>query len=100
MEKQAEEGKRKVDFTKEEKTLDTIADVVLVIGIGVALLLLLFKCTYESSFGNSHGGDYNWPIIIQAITIGLSSLTAWAVLKVIVGISVNIGKIANKQDKN
>ena len=100
MENQAEEGKRKVDFTKEEKTLDTIADVVLVIGIGVALLFLLLKSTYESSIWNSHGGDYNWPIIIQAITIGLSSLTAWAVLKVIVGISVNIGKIANKQDKN
>ena len=49
MENQAEEGKRKVDFTKEEKTLDTIADVVLVIGIGVALLLLSYFWCFDTS---------------------------------------------------
>lgn len=93
MENKIEEEKIQVNYTKEEKTLNTIADVVLVLGVGVALLLLFFKSTHFYDTGNE---DINWPIIIQAITIGLSSLTAWAVLKVIVGISANINKIANK----
>lgn len=81
------------EFNNQEKTVSVLADILLVLGI-IATLIMLFTIvvTGEYSFNKE------FSLIGLAITVSTLFLSVlfWALLKLSVGVSVNVRKIAEK----
>lgn len=90
-EKPSEPNAQEIDFvarknTTDEDILSSIAVVILVIGILSSIVLFAMS-------GNA-GDDGKWSIIGVGVAVLISSIGAWALLKVISNISISLKKIA------
>ncbi len=83
-----------VDTYSHEKTLRTVATIVLWVGI-IATLVCLFTITYTSTvnmWGNAKK-EFSIMGLLISILVGISSVTTWAILNVLSNISINLYKI-------
>jgi hypothetical protein len=96
---------RDIDSYSHEKTLKTIATIVLVCGI-IATIILFVTITFPEQERNSYATERSFSLtgfLITALTC-ISSITTWAALNVLGNISINLFKIKDilksKQAKN
>jgi hypothetical protein len=86
-----------------EKTLRTIATIVLIVGI-IATLIMLIVITFPEKLkdGHSYVSERNFSLTGFLITIStcLSSITVWAALNVLSNISINLFKIKDGMNKD
>lgn len=81
----------------EEKTLKTIADIVLVVGI-ISSVILLFTITIINV------GEYSWENefkfsasgLVNTLGVLFSSIAIWALLRVISNISISLKELNRK----
>jgi len=83
-----------VDSYSHEKTLRTIATIVLWVGI-IATLVCLFTITSTSTVNKWGDTEKEFSIIglLTSILVGVSGVTTWAILNVLSNISINLYKI-------
>jgi uncharacterized membrane protein len=69
-----------------EKTLKTIAIIILIAGI-IATVILLFAITFTEE------GHFSFTGFLTTVLTCISSITTWAVLNVLSNISINLYKL-------
>jgi len=82
------------DTYSHEKTLRTIATIVLWVGI-IATIICLFTITSTSTvnrWGDTEK-EFSMMGLLISILVGISSVTTWAILNVLSNISINLYKI-------
>lgn len=82
--------------SKAERTLQKVASVQLWIGLVVAFICFVVVFTDEGQRNEAVG----IPCLIGSIVITLSSITIWALLKVIANISLTLKGIQDKVNHN
>lgn len=86
--------KTKIEFTTAEKSLSTMATVVLVLGLIGAIVVFFENCLIweRSSYsGKIEGIDgFNWFGLSSLVYIVMATLLSWSLLSIITEISVNI----------
>jgi hypothetical protein len=103
--KETEEKEATIEFVNSythEKTLRTIAIVVLIVGI-IATLTMFFTVTFPEKLkdGYSYTTERSFSLTGFLITIFtcLSSITTWAILNVLSNISINLFKIKDQYNR-
>lgn len=91
------EDVKDVSYLNEEKTLKTIADIVLFVGI-ISSAILLFTITFITQ------GEYSWERettfspsgLVTTLCVLFSSIATWAFFRVISNISISLKELNRK----
>jgi hypothetical protein len=71
---------------QEEKTVRTLGDIILSLGLIISVSLLIL-----AGFARIHYGEpYNWILIFVAVYSSLMSFTVWGVLRMLSNISTTL----------
>ena len=89
--------KTKIEFTTAEKSLSTMATVVLVLGLVGSIVVFFGNCFIweRSSYSGEIKGieGFNWLGLSSLIYIVMATLLSWSLLSIIAEIAVNIRKM-------